>query len=260
MKSYSPEQLDLVRKSGEILSKTLALLESKVAVGISTLELNDIAEAFILKNDAVPSFKNYNGYTFAICTSVNEESIHGMPRKEKLLKEGDIVSVDVGVRYKGFCTDAARTFAVGKISADAQKLVDITRQCFFEAIRGLKANSKVGDIGARIEDYVRANSDFSIIDNYFGHGVGERVHEEPLIPNYRPAKTAKKVIKDVGRVRLPLHSVIAIEPMINAGGKEVKVCPDKWTVVTVDGKLAAHYENTLIIKEDGVEVVTETNA
>ena len=259
IKTYNAEQLDLIRQSGKILASTLNLLKQKIQPGISTLELDAIAETHIRSHaDAIPSFKDYNGFPLSICTSVNEESIHGLPRADKILKEGDIISVDVGVRYKGFCTDAARTFPVGKISPEAQKLINITRNCFYEGINGLKAKSKVGDIGDRIEDYVTANSDFSIIDNFFGHGVGEKVHEDPLIPNFRITKRHKLALKDIGRVRLPLHSVIAIEPMINQGKKDVKTAPDKFTMITVDGKLAAHWEITLIILEDGVEIVTET--
>ncbi|MCL2850769.1 MAG: type I methionyl aminopeptidase [Firmicutes bacterium] len=257
IKTYDKEKLDLLRQSGKILANTLNLLESNINPGITTMELNNIAEKHIIEQGGIPSFKDYNGFPCAICTSINEESIHGMPRVDKVLKDGDIISVDVGVRYNGLCTDAARTFPVGKISDDAKKLIEITKQSFYQAINGLKALSKVGDIGERIEDFVKSNSNFSIIDNFFGHGVGYNVHEEPLIPNFRPDRKAKKILKDVIRIRLPLHSVIAIEPMINQGTKTVKTGSDKWTVVTADGKLAAHYENTLIILEDGVEIVTE---
>jgi len=258
IKIYNEEQLNNLRKSGKILSQTLDLIKKSIREGISTLELDKIAEEFICKNGAVPSFKGYNGYKFSICTSVNEESIHGMPRKTKILENGDIISVDIGVRYNGMCTDAARTWGVGEISTEAQNLIDACEQCFREAIKGLKAMSKVGDIGQRIEDYIKKNTSYSIIDRYFGHGVGEKVHEDPLIPNFVPDKKSKRVLKDITRVRLPSCSVIAIEPMINQGTKEVKVGKDKWTVVTADGKLAAHYENTLIVMENNIEIVTQT--
>jgi len=256
IKSYSAEQLDNLRQSGKILAGALAEIERNIKAGISTLELDKIAEESITKNGAEPSFKNYNRFPYSICTSVNEESIHGMPRADKILQDGDIISVDVGVRFNGMCTDAARTFPVGDVSDEAKALIKATEQCFFEAIKGLKEKSKVGDIGARIEDFIKTNTTFSIIENFFGHGVGERVHEEPLIPNFRPNRKTKKIIKEHVMARLPLHSVIAIEPMINAGVKESKVGKDGWTVTTADGKLAAHYENTVIILEDGVEVVT----
>ena len=153
------------------------------------------------------------------------------------------------------CTDAARTYAVGKVSDEAKTLIEVTRECFYQAIKGLKAKSKVGDIGERIEAFIDGR--FGIVQNYFGHGVGEKVHEEPLIPHFKTTKHMAKVVRDVARVRLPVGSVIAIEPMINAGGAELKTGSDGWTAVTVDGSLAAHFENTLIITEDGVEVVTE---
>ena len=256
IKSYSVEQLDNLRQSGKILAGALAQVKKNIRAGISTLELDKIAEDFIISNNAAPSFKNYNGFPFSICTSVNEESIHGMPREDKILKEGDIISVDIGVRYNGMCTDAARTWPVGKTSDEAKSLIHATRQCFVQAIKGLKAKSKVGDIGERIQDFISQNTTFSIIQNFFGHGVGENVHEEPLIPNFRPGRKTKPIIREHVRKRLPLHSVIAIEPMINAGEKDVEVGPDGWTVTTVDGRLSAHYENTVIVLEDGVEVVT----
>ncbi|MCL2755663.1 MAG: type I methionyl aminopeptidase [Firmicutes bacterium] len=259
IKVYNTEQLDNVRQSGKILSHTLVLLQESLRSGISTLELDRIAEDYIRSSGAEPSFQNYNGYKYSICTSINEESIHGMPRKDKILKDGDIISIDVGVRFNGMCTDAARTFAIGEISDEAKHLIQITEQSFFEAIRGLKAMSKVGDIGERIENYIRVNSTYSIVDRYFGHGVGEKVHEDPLIPNFIPPKKSIPKLKEIVRTRLPLHSVIAIEPMINMGVKDLKTASDKWTAITVDGKLAAHYENTLIILENGVEVVTLTN-
>jgi len=256
IKIYNEQQLNALRQSGKILAQTLELIKNNIREGITTLELDKIAEDNIRKNGGEPSFKGYNGYKHSICTSINEESIHGMPSKNKILKIGDIISIDVGVRFGGMCTDAARTWGVGEISEKAQTLINATEQCFNEAIRGLKAMSKVGDIGERIQNYITKNTTYSIIDRYFGHGVGEKVHEDPLIPNFIPDKKAKKVLKDIVRVRLPLHSVIAIEPMINEGVKDVKVGKDGWTVVTTDGKLAAHYENTLIVFEDGVEVVT----
>ena len=253
IKSYTPEQLDIIRAGGKILAEALQVVRSYINPGVSTLELDKIAEDFVRGKGAEPSFKGYNGYAFTICASVNEESIHGIPKADKILRNGDIVSVDIGVRYKGFCTDAARTWPVGEVSEEARKLIEITEKSFWEGIRGLRAMHKVSSIGERVENFVRANSSFSIIENYFGHGVGEKVHENPLIPNYKPMS---KALRDITRHRLPVGSVIAIEPMLNAGVKEVETAQDGWTAVTVDGKLAAHYENTVIVLENGVEVVT----
>lgn len=257
IKIYNHEQLLVMRQAGRILAEALEVVERAIKPGVSTLELNDIAHNHIEYHAGEPAFLNYHGYRHSICASVNEESIHGIPRSDKILCEGDIVSIDIGVKYRGMYVDAARTFPVGKVSDEARALINATRQAFFEGIRGLKAMSKVGDIGQRIEDYIKTNTTFSIIETYFGHGIGEALHEDPLIPNFRPSKNAKRAVKNITRVRLPAGCAIAIEPMINAGVKDVITAPDKWTAVTADGKLAAHYENTVIIKEDGVEVVTE---
>lgn len=267
IKTYTPEQLQNLRASGKILIATHKLIAENIRAGVSCADLDKIAEDFIRSQNAEPSFKGHGSYKHSICASVNNESVHGIPTADKVLKEGDIVSIDIGVRAGGMCTDAARTYPVGQISPDAQQLIDITRECFFVAIKGLKAKSKVGDIGDRIQTYIETMREkkkhcpkeqptFGIVNTYFGHGVGEKVHEEPLIPHFKPDKRAKKIVKDVCRVRLPAGCVIAIEPMINAGSPELKTAPDGWTAITVDGSLAAHYENTVIILEDGVEIVT----
>jgi len=188
------------------------------------------------------------------CISVNEEVVHGTPRRDKKLREGDIVSIDVGVRYNGFCADASRTFGVGKISESAQRLIDVTKQCFAEAIRTLKAGSSVGEVGRNIECYIRQNTTYGILTNYFGHGIGRNVHEEPLIPNFVPNVPQLRAIT---RRKFPENTAICIEPMICEGDATTKTKEDKWTVVMADGKLSAHYENTLIIHKDGVEVVTD---
>ncbi|MCL2846300.1 MAG: type I methionyl aminopeptidase [Firmicutes bacterium] len=253
---YNEAELDHVRHGGRILSGALQLIEKSLRVGISTLEIDQIAEEFIRANGGEPSFKGTYNYPFSVCTSINDEAVHGMPRADKIIADGDIVSVDVGVRYNGFCTDAARTFAVGNVGPEALDLIKHTEQSFWESIRGLKAMSKVGDIGARIEDYIKKNTTYSIIRTYLGHGIGKKPHQDPLIPNYRLDKKSKVGLKAHVRSRLPIGSIIAIEPMINAGTADVKLADDKWTVSTADGRLSAHYENTLIILADGVEVVT----
>ena len=254
MKTYTPEQHEIFRAGGAILRDTLLHLQSKLAPGISTLELDKIAEDYIRSRDAEPAFKGQSGYNHTICAAVNHEIIHGMPRATSILKNGDIISIDAGVRYGGFCTDAARTFAVGQISPDAQSLIDATRNSFFVAIDGLKAGHPISHIGSRIEDFITKNTTFSIIENFFGHGIGENVHQEPLIPNFRARKPG---LREIVKQTLSAGVVLAIEPMINQGTKDNKTLNDKWTVVTSDGKLAAHYENTVIIHETHAEVITE---
>jgi len=253
MKSYSKAELDNIRGAGKILSAALDFAGGLVRDGISTLEIDAAVEEFILSEGGVPSFKNYKGYGFATCISVNEEIVHGKPRANKVLTEGDIVSIDVGVRWNGFCADAARTFPVGEISQEDRDLIFHTEQCFHEAVKTLKAGALVGEIGRHIECYVKHNTTYSILETYFGHGIGRNVHEEPLIPNF-VARTPQ--LRVIARKVLPAGVAICIEPMICAGGNEVKLKSDGWTVVTADGKRSAHYENTVIIKEDGVEVVT----
>jgi len=253
MKTYKKNELDNIRRAGKILSAALSAAKDAIAVGVSTLELDAAAEEVILGHGAEPCFKDYRDYGFATCISVNEEIVHGKPSADKILKEGDIVSIDVGVRFNGFCADAARTFGVGKISANAQKLIDVTRQCFYEAIKTLKAGSLVGEVGQRVEYYVRQNTTYGILTNYFGHGIGRSVHEEPLIPNFVPDVPQ---LKSICRREFPAGTAICIEPMICEGNNATKTKDDKWTVVMADGKLSAHYENTVIVHKDSVEVVT----
>ena len=254
MKTYKNRELDNIRRAGEILSKAMLTAKEKLAPGVSTLELDRAVEEVIVAQGGEGCFKNYRGYGFATCISINEEVVHGMPLADKILKEGDIVSIDVGVRYNGFCADAARTFGVGAISQAAQKLIDVTKQCFFEAIKTLKAGSTVGEVGRRVEYYVRQNTTYGILTNYFGHGIGRNVHEEPFIPNFIPNVPQ---LKSICRRKFPANTVICVEPMISEGNPATKTKEDKWTVVMADGKLAAHYENTLIIHEDRVEIVTD---
>jgi len=261
MKVYNQEQLGNLRASGRILRGAFEVLEKAVKAGVSTLELDKIAEQYIIQKGGEPCFKGYQNYGFSICASVNEESIHGMPRKDKVLKDGDIISLDCGVRYpkgkKGMCTDAARTYGVGKISNKARQLIEVCEQCFHVATKDLRAGVRVGTIGEKIEAFIGGR--YGIIDTYFGHGIGENVHEDPLIPNFNVAnadeKRREKLIERAS-VILPEGVVICIEPMINCGTKEVKTGKDGWTVNTVDGELAAHYENTLIVWKDRVEIVT----
>ena len=254
MKTYKVDELNNIRRAGEILSMALLAARDAIAPGVSTLEIDRVAENVIVEQGGEGCFKDYRDYGFATCISVNEEVVHGMPRANKILREGDVVSIDVGVRYNGFCADAARTFGVGEISKSAQDLIDAAKQCFFEAIKTLKAGSTVGEVGRRVEYYIRHNTTYGILTNYFGHGIGRAVHEEPLIPNFIPKVPQ---LKSICRRKFLAGSVVCIEPMISEGDQTTKTKNDKWTVVMADGKLAAHYENTVIIHADGVEVVTD---
>ena len=248
---YSETQYENLRASGRIMRGLFVFITDKIKPGISTLELDKLAEDFIIKQGGEPVLKTYQNYGHTICVSVNEEAIHGLPRADKILSEGDIVKFDCDIRYNGMITDATRTFAVGKISEEARKLIDACKGAFDVAVDGLRAGQRVGVIGEKIESFIRGR--YGIIDNYFGHGIGEKVHEDPLIPNFNAKK--RKMFK-LSDVILTEGMIICIEPMINLGTGATKVLKDGWTVVTADGKLAAHHENTLIVHKDRVEIVT----
>ncbi|MGL5243667.1 MAG: type I methionyl aminopeptidase [Sarcina sp.] len=238
-------EIDLMRKAGRILGETLNLLGEKVRPGITTAELDRIAEEFITKHGAKPSFKGLYGFPASLCISVNEQVVHGIPGKYKL-KEGDIVSVDCGVFLNGFHGDAARTYAVGNISEDAAKLIKITEECFFKGLEKAQVGNKLTDISHEIQQYVEANG-FSVVRDYVGHGIGRKVHEDPEVPNFgRPGRGPK----------LMAGMVLAIEPMVNTGTYHVKTLEDNWTVVTADKLYSAHYENTVAILPNGPEILT----
>ncbi|WP_250278374.1 type I methionyl aminopeptidase [[Clostridium] colinum] len=240
------KHIDYMKEAGKINSEVLNLLESYIKPGISTKELDKIAFDFIKSKDAIPSFKGYGGFPATICASVNNQLIHGIP-SDILLKEGDIISIDVGTYKNKFHADAARTFAVGNISDEAKKLIDITKQSFFEGIKFAKVGYYLYDISSAIQKYVEDNG-FSIVRDYVGHGIGKNLHEDPQIPNYRPFnKKGPKLIKGM---------TLAIEPMVNVGARDIKVLQDGWTVVTKDGSLSAHYENTVLITEDEPDILT----
>ena len=230
------KQIEYMRIAGRITGEVLNLLESKVCEGITTKELDRIAEEYIRGQGAVPSFKGYSGFPASICTSVNEEVIHGIPGKRKL-KNGDIISIDVGAYINGFHGDAARTFVVGEVSLEAKKLIDVTRESFFEGIKFAKSGNHLYEISSAIQQYVESNG-FSIVREYVGHGIGSDMHEAPQIPNYKTGGRGPRLCEGM---------TLAIEPMVNAGDCKVKVLADKWTVVTKDKKLSAHYENTVLI-------------
>ena len=242
----SESEIELMRESGQITGGALRLAEESVRPGMTTKELDSLIENYIRSHGARPSFKNYNGFPAAACISVNEVVVHGIPSHNKVLKEGDIVSVDVGSYLRGYHSDAARTFAVGKISDEAQKLIGVTRQSFFEGIKYAVPGMRIGDIGYHVQQYAESFG-FGVVREMVGHGVGRALHEAPDVPNYG---------REGHGIRLVEGMCIAVEPMITQGSFKIKTLPDGWTTVTADGKLAAHYENTLAITHDGPKLLT----
>ena len=241
------QAIEIMREAGHIVALTHQLIEQRIEPGMTTYELDQIADSFIRSQGATPSFKGYNGYPASICVSINDEVVHGIPSKTRKIIEGDIVSVDIGAFYKGYHGDAARTHGVGKISQEAQHLIDVTRNSFFEGMKFAKAGNHLHQISEAIQRYAESNG-CSVVRDLVGHGIGKDLHEEPQIPNYKPVGRGPK-----------LHSgmVLAIEPMINSGRYEVRFLDDDWTVVTLDHSLSAHYEHTLLITDDGYELLTD---
>lgn len=239
------KEIDLMRSAGKIVAETLLLIEEKVRPGITTAELDSIAEEFITKHGARPSFKGLYGFPASLCISVNEQVVHGIPGGY-VLKDGDIVSVDCGANINGFHGDAARTFGVGNITKEAEKLINVTRESFFKGIEYAKVGNRLTDISHEIQNCVEA-AGFSVVRDFVGHGIGRVVHEDPDIPNYGPPGRGPKLVEGMA---------LAIEPMVNAGNYKVKTLSNDWTVVTSDGSLSAHYENTIVILPDGHEILT----
>lgn len=241
----SPHEIELMRRSGKITAAARALAGEMVKPGVTTQEINDAVERFIRKQGAVPSFLHYNGYPASVCISVNDEIIHGIPGK-RVLQEGDIVSVDVGAYIGGFHGDCAATFPCGTISPEAQRLINVTRQSFFEGIRFAREGQRLQDISAAVQTYVEQNG-FSVVREYVGHGVGAKMHESPEIPNYGRPGHGPRLLRGM---------TLAIEPMVNAGAAAIQQLSDGWTVKTADGKWAAHYENTILITDGAPEILT----
>jgi len=240
------DQINIMKIAGRITGEALLAGGGQVKEGVTTKHIDDVIRAYIEKHDARPSFLGYGGFPGSSCISINDEIIHGIPSKDKVLQEGDIVKIDVGAYYRGFHGDSARTFPVGKVSDEAARLIEVTKNSFFKGLNAVKIDGRIGDIGAAIDGYVRENG-FSTVRKYIGHGVGKDLHEQPDVPNYGTA----------GRgTRLTTGMVIAIEPMVNAGNYAVKELNDNWTVVTADGSLSAHYEHTVALTEDGVILLT----
>lgn len=238
-------EIEYMRQAGKIAARTLNMIQEVIKPGVTTGYINDLAEKFIVENGALPAFKGLYGFPATLCISVNEEVVHGIPGK-RVLNNGDIVSIDCGTLIKGFYGDAARTFPVGTISEDAQKLIEVTQQSFFEGIKYAKVGNRLEDISHAVQTYVESHG-FSVVRDYVGHGIGRAMHEDPQVPNYgKPGRG----------VRLVKGMCLAIEPMVNMGKYQVKTLSDDWTVVTSDGQMSAHYENTIAILEDGPDILT----
>lgn len=240
-------QIDLMKVAGRITGEALAVAEELVRPGISTYEIDRAIRAHIEKSGAKPSFLGYAGFPGSACISINDEVIHGIPSKKRILQEGDIVKIDVGAFIHGFHGDAARTFAVGKISEEAARLIEVTKECFYRGVAQATAGNRVGDIGAAVEACAKENG-YSVVRKYVGHGVGHDLHESPEVPNFGTAGRGARIYPGM---------VLAIEPMVNAGVSDVKELSDGWTVKTADGKLSAHYENTVAITEEGIILLTD---
>ncbi len=241
----SEEEIDLLREPCRIVHDCLEFVGGRIRAGMTTKEVDELVYKFITASGAEPSCLGYCGYPASACVSVNEVVVHGIP-DGRVLEEGDIVSVDLCAFKNGFHGDGARTFRIGSVSPEKDKLVRVTEACFFRGIEGLREGTPLYDIGYKVQRHAEENG-FSVIRSYTGHGIGREMHEDPAVPNYGKKGTG---------VRLKAGTVICVEPMIAAGGWRVKILDDGWTAVTVDGKPAAHYENTLVIREDGVEILT----
>ena len=242
----SEKEIELMREPCKIVRDTLAFVQTKIAAGMSTKEVDELVERYIRAAGAYPSCLGYGGFPASACVSVNETVVHGIPDAQTILKEGDIVSVDLCAYKNGYHGDACRTFMIGKVAPEIERLVKVTEECFFKGIEGLKAGTPLYDIGYRVQTYAESHG-YGVIRSYTGHGIGKEMHEDPSVPNYGRKGTG---------VRLKAGTVLCVEPMIALGNWRVKILDDGWTAVTIDGKSAAHYENTLVVREDGVEILT----
>ncbi|HSB70782.1 MAG TPA: type I methionyl aminopeptidase [Candidatus Methylomirabilis sp.] len=243
----SPWELELLRRSNRLVAETLAALTPRVLPGVSTLELDRFAETYLLERGARPAFKGYRNYPFTLCTSINEEVVHGLPSSREL-KEGDILSLDMGAVVDGYYGDSAITLPVGRISAEADRLLRVTQECLERAIAAARRGARLADVSGAVQTHAEAHG-FSVVRIFVGHGIGKELHEAPQIPNFVEAGRGRGPVLKPGMV-------LALEPMVNAGGPEVRVLEDKWTAVTADGSLSAHFEHTVAITENGTEVLT----
>lgn len=241
----SQREIELLRKAGKIVYDTHQYLKPFIKEGISTRELDKLAEDFIISHEATPSFKGYEGYPASVCTSINDEVVHGIPG-ERVLKTGDIISIDIGACFKGYHGDSAWTYTVGRVTEEKQKLLEYTEKSLFIGLSQVKPGNRIGDIGAAIQEYAEDHG-LGIVRELCGHGVGTSVHEDPDVPNYGTPNTG---------VRLKPGMVIAIEPMLTLGSPEIVLLDDDWTIKSLDGSPSAHYEHTVVVTEDGYQILT----
>ncbi len=242
----SKDELTIMWEANQIVARTHQLLSEAIKPGVTTYELDKLAKDYIESQGAKPSFLDYHGYPASICASVNDEVVHGIPNKQQVINDGDVVSIDIGAYYNGYHGDAARSYAVGNASDEAKRLIEVTKQSFFEGMKYAKPGCHLHQISAAIQKYVESNG-FSVVRDLVGHGIGTELHEDPQVPNYKP----------IGRgPKLQVGMTLAIEPMVNAGRFDVRTLNDDWTVVTLDGSLSAHYENTIVITDAGHELLT----
>lgn len=247
----TPEQIEIMKVAGRITGEALLVAKEMIREGVTTKQIDDKIRLYIKKCGAKPTFLGYGGFPGSACISINNEVIHGIPSNDKVLKNGDIVKIDVGAQYRGFTGDSAKTFAVGEISENAKKLIKITEESFYKGIEAIEStpNPRLGDLGYAIANHARTNG-FSVVEQYTGHGVGAELHEDPNVPNYGTQ----------GRgIRIYPGMTLAIEPMINEGTQAVKVLNDQWTVVTADGKLSAHYEHSVAVTNNGIILLTKVD-
>ena len=245
----SPREIEIMARGGRILAETVETLRTAVRPGVTTAELDEIAETFIRSREgATPAFKGLYGFPGSVCASINNEIVHGIPSKRRTLQEGDIISLDVGVRYQGFFTDSATTVAVGAVPAESQRLLDVTEAALAAGIEAAQPGNHLGDIGAAVQAVVEG-AGFSVVKDLVGHGIGVEFHEKPQVPNYGKPKRGMKLAAGL---------TIAIEPMVNMGSAETREMPDRWTIVTADGSRSAHFEHTVAITEQGPRILTRT--
>ena len=242
----SSREIALMKEAGRVVGLVFKTLEAQIKPGMSTLDIDSIVEKTMLENGCIPAEKGYYGYPASACVSVNDTLIHGIPSNKIIIREGDIVSVDIVATYKGYSADACRTFKVGTLTERAHRIVDITKQAFFEALKAVKVGNHIGDISETIQKFVESHG-YNVVREYTGHGIGAHMHEDPSIPNYGKAGTGPLITPNIA---------LCIEPMVLEGRKDVRTLGDGWTIKSKDGKLTAHYENTVIVTNDGYEIIT----
>jgi len=241
------KEIELLRQAGRIVGLTHQYLKPFIKEGISTKKLDELAEKFILSQGATPSFKGYGGFPGSICTSINDVLVHGIPNAKHILKNGDIISVDIGANFKGYHGDSAWTYAVGEVSEEAKELMKVTEESLFKGLEQVKPGNRISDISHAVQTFVEAHG-YGVPRDYTGHGVGSNLHEDPIIPNYGIAGRGPKIVKGM---------VIAVEPMVTLGDYHTRTLLDDWTVKTLDGKITAHYEHTVVVTDEGYEILTK---